>query len=638
MEKSTIIKLRQTEANEVDENGSFRVNLTNGITLEEGDEVRVHSVILDTATESVISLPEPVDVVMGVAKYNRNYIAGWNGNLPVTFPGGVNFNPDPLPYQLPDLKNEIACVRHTMPGNCFEIGWIVVQITQDRKVPRFTTHWEYQQPVTGETKTYPITIGPFKARDHLSKNILVPLGAGGWITGNKSFKNVDSQKTLRKHGVRPFLEEQQVPGQQGGAGEKDIDLFGNGGYVWANNGQPIVTSEKLLTLFEEDCTFTIPAGVYEPPEIAQIVNDNMTKIDSLGSIGNDFGSKIYPINNPFLAPITQIQDKVSKITDTPDLVFIPETLSGVGASVPASILLPPGGGGVGSAPTQLTDDRYIGASQMSMNYDENLNKLNFDALHMPCFVGTIDGTSGNISPAYGTATPGIAYPGKAIDGTTDLPAEPQVSNGGAFFTKLEPTEFWRTLGFNDILVSPTYDSDVITLTDGDEVRPLLFNLELGKNIVGALPSVDVVTQKSSGFNALVPKITDTINSFTTPILATRRFNEVLNDEGYYLLEIGFKLPQQMIGGHLNNNSQTGSNRVQSIITKYFTSGNFLQDTGSGSVVYTHQGEPQMLNDFDVKIVHPDFSVPLNDELGDKNSVFLEVIKAVKPQFAPVNQK
>ena len=40
----------------------------------------------------------------------------------------------------------------------------------------------------------------------------------------------------------------------------------------------------------------------------------------------------------------------------------------------------------------------------------------------------------------------------------------------------------------------------------------------------------------------------------------------------------------------------------------------------------------MLNDFDIKIVHPDFSVPLNDELGDKNSIFLEVIKAVKPQI------
>ena len=634
MEKSTIIKLRQSEANEVDENGSFRVNLTNGITLEEGDEVRVHSVILDTATESVISLPEPVDVVMGVAKYNRNFMAGSKLD-PTQFDGAINYVPDPLPYQLPDLKNEIACVRHTMPGNCFEIGWIVLQLTQDREVPVFTTHWQYQQPVTGETKIYPITIGPYKARDHLSKNILVPLGPGGWITGNKSFKNIDSQKTLRKHGLRPFLEEQQVPGQQGGAGEKDIDLFGNGGYVWANNGQPIATSEKLLTIFEEDCTFTIPAGVYEPPEIAQIVNDNMTKIDSLGSIGNNFASKIYPVNNPFLAPITQIQDKVSKLTDTPDLVFIPETLSGVGASVPASILLPPGSSGQ-SAPTSLAEDRYIGASQISMNYDENLNKLNFDALHMPCFVGTIK-ADGTLDPVLGTATPGVAFPTFATDGTTALPAEPQVSNGGAFFTKLQPTEFWRTLGFNDILVAPTYDNDVITLSDGDEVRPLIFNLELGKNIVGALPSVDIVTQKSSGFYALSPIIQDTINSFTTPILASRRFNEVLNDEGYYLLEIGFKLPQEMIGGHLNNNSQTGSNRVQSIITKYFTSGNFLQDTGTGSVVYTHRGEPQMLNDFDVKIVHPDFSVPLNDELGDKNSIFLEVIKAVKPQFAPPSQ-
>ncbi len=98
-----------------------------------------------------------------------------------------------------------------------------------------------------------------------------------------------------------------------------------------------------------------------------------------------------------------------------------------------------------------------------------------------------------------------------------------------------------------------------------------------------------------------------------------------------------KIPQEMIGGVLKDGARTGSNKVQSIITKYFTSGNFLQDTGTGSVVYTHHGETQMLNDFDVKIVHPDFSVPLNDELGDKNSVFLEVIKAVKPQIAPPSQ-
>jgi len=88
----------------------------------------------------------------------------------------------------------------------------------------------------------------------------------------------------------------------------------------------------------------------------------------------------------------------------------------------------------------------------------------------------------------------------------------------------------------------------------------------------------------------------------------------------------------MIGGVLKDGARTGSNKVQSIITKYFTSGNFLQESGAGSVVYTHQGEPQMINDFDVRVVHPDFSAPSNDELGQRNSVFLEIIKAVKPQF------
>jgi hypothetical protein len=113
---------------------------------------------------------------------------------------------------------------------------------------------------------------------------------------------------------------------------------------------------------------------------------------------------------------------------------------------------------------------------------------------------------------------------------------------------------------------------------------------------------------------------------TTPIISSREFNNVENNEGYYLLEIGTNIPQKMVGGATNE--QTTSNKVQSIIGKYYSqNGNFLQDDGSGSIVYEHQSDiPQILSDLNVRILHADLTPPEENEIGPKNSVFLEIIK------------
>ena len=126
-------------------------------------------------------------------------------------------------------------------------------------------------------------------------------------------------------------------------------------------------------------------------------------------------------------------------------------------------------------------------------------------------------------------------------------------------------------------------------------------------------------------------------SQTTPIVSNREFDKTTNDEGYLLVEIGVKLPQEMIGGHSHNGS-TGSNKVQSIIGKYFTNGNFLQDSGAGSIVYQHNGAPQLLSDLDVRVIHPDGTTPDNNELGESNSVFLEIVKTIQPPQPPVSPK
>ena len=60
--------------------------------------------------------------------------------------------------------------------------------------------------------------------------------------------------------------------------------------------------------------------------------------------------------------------------------------------------------------------------------------------------------------------------------------------------------------------------------------------------------------------------------------------------------------------------------------KLFNAGNFLQAQGQGAIVYEHQGDPVLLSDLAVTIRNPDMTLPATNDLGDKNSVFLEVIK------------
>jgi hypothetical protein len=288
-----------------------------------------------------------------------------------------------------------------------------------------------------------------------------------------------------------------------------------------------------------------------------------------------------------------------------------------------------------------------------MNYDTNLKKLNFDSIHFPVYTVPSGGSA---------AVPSITYPiGDLVPvAAGPIPKEPIVSYGGIGFTYLtafeidtkadtsvtpnipevlgKPTDLFTQLGLTNMTISVGHDTDTILLNDNTTtVYPLLIQDKLGQNITGALPSIDVVVPKTKfviggdpGFTKPVSEDTET--SLTTPLLSTRTFDTSDNDEGYYMVDIGFKFPQKLIGG-FEDGEQTTSNKIQAVIGKFYTAGNFLQSQGQGEIVYTHVGEPQMINDLSVRILHPDFSVPSNEELGPLNSIFLEIIKPVK-----VNQK
>lgn len=617
MEQSTIIKLRQTEASSILTNGSFATTLQNKVLLEEGDVVKLHSAFLDTTTESNITIDEPIDVSLSCIKY----LDAVEENIPFAY------TLDPATHAGKTIGHKhIACARkatggqdifmlesvritplHYGPGREYGPGWV---------------YYRYSNPIPG----------------------LGVVDGQVWLPLEKTTKNGRSGVSI------PIM---RLIG--GGSLEQsvfylrtDVNQPYNTGGV--NNGKPTInptpiSADVIAEPIEETFTFQLGAGVYTPAEIAQIVTDKCSDLQSggvTGFIGNypqpptaklPTDDWVFPINSAFCASLAQLYNKVQPITadSVPDdIIFARENqqasfteIGGTGSIVgqQAPIIKPT------EIPKTSGDDILLGTNNFSLNYDTNLNKLNFDLIHTPYQFSV-----------GGVWTPGITYPSGA-----EVNKQPTRSYSGIAFTKLEPPDFWQTLGFTETPVQITYDASPLAQSDNQLILMPNIIFTPGINITQQYAGLDLVWNKIAAAAATVPFYSFSSGNIetqiTTPIISSRGFNDVINDEGYYYLEVGIKLPQNLIGGSGGGGTDTMSNRVQAIVGKFYTSGNFLQVGSDSAILYQHIGRPQLLADLNVRVLHADMTPPDPMEIGPKNSIFLEVIKTVPQPAAPVpNQK
>lgn len=595
MENSTLIKLRQLESTDVASNGAYNISLKESVTLEEGDVVKLHTVILDTSTESFVTLHEDTDIEMDVANYYRNYKT--NNPIPQHFQITINDSQ-------PDLNLYYPCFETGVTGNEYVIEYVEVFAKGDDRTDPITLEYEYTDPATGNKIQDSVYIRSFAGISHVSKGFRVTMNK---LISGTSVTLLTSRADLRSHKIAdgkglvnpaPFFYVNPTP------------LPNPGGNEVHNN------------IFTRTLSFTISAGRYYPSEIATIINDQMSQLASIGTVGYDVALNQYPVESPFMNTLHQLNHLITSTSPT----GLDKKINYNPTIVEATQL-----------PTQLmnfnvsaltsTTDPVIGANEISLNYDDNLKKLNFDALHMPFYVGATAPNQGG--------QPGLTYPDLSAflqpktGSGTKIPHLPQASYGGAFFTRLSPVNFWiNQLGFEGLTVTPGTSISLLTgRTDISsavlpDIYPLTLQLTPGLNIVTSFEGLDNIIPKNN--QSFLPALGDVSQPLTTPIISQREFDTPNNDEGYYLVEVGMNIPQKMIGGSTGNT--TTSNKVQGIMGKYFTSGNFLQSQGTGAVVYEHVGEPVVLSDLAVTIRNPDMTLSENNDLGDKNSVFLEVIK------------
>lgn len=91
--------------------------------------------------------------------------------------------------------------------------------------------------------------------------------------------------------------------------------------------------------------------------------------------------------------------------------------------------------------------------------------------------------------------------------------------------------------------------------------------------------------------------------------------------GYFLVEVQ--------GNFTNNflNQQGNFKHIVSIVSRYYSRDNYTTSSSADSIIYTHSGDPVLLNSFNCRIMNSEKQIAQN--IGQDNTVILELVKADK---------
>lgn len=404
-------------------------------------------------------------------------------------------------------------------------------------------------------------------------------------------------------------------------------------------------NNKLYTPKIGFVNFTLPAGAYTPDELCEQINQSMVKT------GDNPPTALNLNDNQLLVSIAG-QDKNGDSPNTQFNNFIKfqaqddETQNSYGYQYSTDI--------------DAGEPNILGASQFTLTYDEDTSKFGFSYLHTPVY-SNADGTDGGDAELGGLCS--------ARGWTGDQQNKPNPTlpenrfrvgkNCGILLVDLQPRELWmEQLGFDldkfirdqtgkptntpnpdCILVGCTQkaknnNGDDFTINNEASSRPLFYSIPKdGKHMTNGFLGVSTVFEKGKDFQKQIT-LDDTsaegqsvshfvgIGTDTVEIAAGASVLDADNQTttfGYFLVEVQ---------GNFTNNylNQSGNfKHIVSIVSRYYSKQNYTSSTSADSIVYTHKGDPVLLNSFNCRIL--DSKKQLAQNIGEDNTVILELIKA-----------
>lgn len=584
------IELRQLDAQNIQANGDYEVQLSKGITIENGDIIQLKSAFIDTVRESDINII--TDLTLNIK--SSVYLTNWY-NWSEVVDSEVLRNGSAY-SDSPDFRRYIPYIgidTGAITGYSFFLS-VNLQLEVRSGFSAIPLTYSYQN-YFGETTHITVYIPAENSATY--KFISIPIN----VLANVATFNLIST-------TYPNL--------------SNLGIF-------FNSYSLREADDYIYEPFTMTTTMTLPRGVYSPIQLSTFISQELSKTGlSLGVENQNmtnskflFSTTDFDVNKA--SPDGRLNPNGTPLLLTEQTKFISDD---------GQVLLK----------FKPNSDFLIGSSQIGLEFDPNSNKFQFTQIHS----NMLDSTSGtDISVRYlkYNFVPNGKVFGVANNGGIFFSALTAFDPNGNY------VPFWEsTLGFDlgSLCVGTSYSGSNIFNDDGS-----VFNLSnpfvVGKSITdgyygldstiirGTVASGDppdyskpytwiyrqAVPYYTEGDNVMIAQagISSTINS-TVAILAEQPIDVLLNKFSHYILQtdLGF-----------SNNDYVGVDfyrNINGIISKYYSYGSYCASLESeGAIQYVHSGSNMQLSSIRIRLLTSSKTLDLN--LGSDNTIIFQLIKS-----------
>lgn len=570
-----IIELSQNRADKVFSNGDYRYKLKKELIMEEGDSLNLKACFLDTINISgnEINIDQDLTLNFNVGYYLNNWQTNSENGDKTIETGGTQ-------EATVDGEDYVACTIQDRggpaPPNLAQVTEIKFRWDSRYNPSNFywglnkTAIFQYED-AAGNTQQFSCTIPKIEFDDHenfysfKNLNIVIRFPAGGNISDYFVLTNEEYMK-------------------EKAAAE-----------VYAIYTNPVNNSNYIAVPYTTKYNIDLPANSYSPDELAQYLSTQLSQ-----NIPTSASTSI--VNSPFLKT-TKANGKTFT-SDLPEVIFCKPSTGNIIFYFNSS---------------KVSNNYYVGTSQIQFNYNSDFNKFEIDFLNMPFY------DNSEIAVSYRNL---VDY-----QGNTQPEFFVSRKNGGIFFTNLSAVikgttqsyDFWNgKMGFdlNKLLVNITHDITGVKsfprIGTGSTIIMPLISLTDGINITGAYSGLDSVVQKTSDFNRMPSGSLTSSSSNQISITSDALVSNSIQTDSHYLIEVSGNFKNSYI-----SNSQV-FDKIISIVSKYYGYGSYTS-SGEDNIIYVHKGEPVMLTDFKIRVLSP-LTYDVAEDLQENNTVYLQLTK------------
>jgi hypothetical protein len=627
--ETNLIEIRQKASNSQTSNGKFNYNLKQHLTLNDGDELNIRNIYIDSKKESnTIALKEDVVLTMDICRgwtMNSDYIVHY-GNTD----GFLDVDDDKHIYLVKGqatgtLEDGGYVGTHDTPlSNIVSLGAPNTEGVGDTytyyptyRVPapapdtyRYLTEFtyrflDYSMPFYGDFDVLLFGITLPKVSTSTPVNT-IPITNGVIFNVADGFKLIDpSEDLVRKANTDPGFEYGSVPTDNNDILEPVIQKINIP--IKAGNYQPSILAETInlkLNTLNNKLYSQVNAPGFGLTKNPPLFVDNPSIFDG-ARVGQTIDFYETPLNvangvNRFYHMVSE--DNSAVILKVADLV------DGINNTV--------------------TNELMTGSQTFQFIFDEITQTFKIENLHNPYYVTVGDGA--NASSAVGISMKDFTV---GIERIMTMNTKRGDFKIVGLTTDEKTGNFWfDKLGLNtNVITNITSVSKNYGGTTGELNVPSFgnsFEEDLGVKRTDALATNQLKLENklfnpnylSYSGDAVPPTPLLLPTDDTISIFGAKTLTDLVVTDAYFKVVISGK----QYSNKLFNTD--GTELISAIVGKYYSGASYTNGFSSDGITYTHRGAPITISNFDIQILSSDNSLP---NIGPDNSIIIQINNQIK---------